>query len=366
MASPESVDFNALMTPVPGENPAGESLRYAGTYDAIQEARRADEDLPQGEWAREIKTADWGAVKQISVEALATKSKDLQIAAWLVEALVKRHGFPGLRDGLRLLRELQEQFWPSLYPVIEDGDLEFRAGPLEWLNEKLPPSIRELPVTQGGEDYSWLRWEESRTVDNLARQNPDAIATATAEGKIAGEQFDKAVSATPRSFYETLLEDITQSREEFARVEQVTDENFGKEAPSLKSIQKAIEDCLTLVEGIVKKKREQDPNYRPAQAAGEEAGAESAPIGAEAAAGQFAGGVFSLEPQSREDAFRRLAAIAAYLKRTEPQSPVSYLLERAVRWTKMPLEEWLGEVIRNDDVLSHLRDTLGIKDRQGT
>jgi hypothetical protein len=27
----------------------------------------------------------------------------------------------------------------------------------------------------------------------------------------------------------------------------------------------------------------------------------------------------------------------------------------------MPLEEWLGEVVRNDDVLQQLRDTLGIK-----
>jgi type VI secretion system protein ImpA len=56
-----------------------------------------------------------------------------------------------------------------------------------------------------------------------------------------------------------------------------------------------------------------------------------------------------------------LAQIAAYLKRVEPQHPVSYLLERAVRWTKMPLEEWLGEVVHSDEVLAHLRDTLGIK-----
>jgi type VI secretion system protein ImpA len=70
---------------------------------------------------------------------------------------------------------------------------------------------------------------------------------------------------------------------------------------------------------------------------------------------------WSGEPRSREEAFQRLAMIAAYLKRTEPQHPVSYLLERAVRWTKMPFEEWLGEVIHSDEVLAHLRDTLGIK-----
>ena len=72
------------------------------------------------------------------------------------------------------------------------------------------------------------------------------------------------------------------------------------------------------------------------------------------------------EPRSREEAFQRLAMIAAYLKRVEPQHPVSYLLERAVRWTKMPLDQWLDEVIHSQDVLNHLRDTLGIKGRDNT
>ena len=56
--------------------------------------------------------------------------------------------------------------------------------------------------------------------------------------------------------------------------------------------------------------------------------------------------------------------IAEYLKRKEPQNPVSYLVERAVRWSKMPLEQWLGEVVQNDEVLFRLRDTLGIKGKK--
>lgn len=72
------------------------------------------------------------------------------------------------------------------------------------------------------------------------------------------------------------------------------------------------------------------------------------------------------EPRNREEAFQRLAVLAAYLKRVEAQHPVTYLLERAVRWTKMPLDQWLGEVVSNQDVLNQLRDTLGIKDRDTT
>src|SRR5436309_14785834 len=125
MPSPEILDFEALLKPIAGDKPAGESLRYQGVYDSIQEARRAEEDLPMGEWQRDVKAADWRTAINLSTEVTANKSKDLQIGVWLLEALVKRHGFAGLRDGLRLLRELQETFWEGLYPEIEEGDLEF-------------------------------------------------------------------------------------------------------------------------------------------------------------------------------------------------------------------------------------------------
>ena len=38
------------------------------------------------------------------------------------------------------------------------------------------------------------------------------------------------------------------------------------------------------------------------------------------------------EPQGREDAYRQLRGIADYLARTEPHSPVPYLIYRAVEW----------------------------------
>jgi type VI secretion system protein ImpA len=371
MALSAVVDLNALLAPISGDKPAGGSVRYAGVYDAIQEARRADDELPMGDWQREAKTADWLTVINLSTEALANKSKAVQLGVLLAEALVKRHGFAGLRDGLRVLRGLQETFWDGLYPEVEDGDLELRAGPLEWLNQKLPGCIQNIPLTQGNKPYSYYHWEESRRVDNLGRQDPSALQAATAEGKITGEQFDGAVGTTERSFYEGTCEDLNQSKEELSKLESVLDGNFGRDAPSFLGIRKAIDDCHALVSPIIKKKREQDPNYRPEPTG--QSGTESIAVGpasdgamevkAVAASGAM---TWSSEPKSREEAFQRLVVIANYLKRVEPQHPVSYLLERAVRWTKMPLEDWLGEVVRNDDVLKHLHDTLGIKAKEGT
>ena len=122
-----------LLNPIPGANPSGANLRYAPVYDKIKEARREDDDAPQGEWAHERKVADWKQVVKLAGESLATKSKDLQLAAWLTEAMLRTEGFAGLLAGLKLLQALLENFWDTLYPEIEDGEAEMRAAPLDWV-----------------------------------------------------------------------------------------------------------------------------------------------------------------------------------------------------------------------------------------
>jgi type VI secretion system protein ImpA len=373
MPSPQTLDIEALLAPIDAENPAGEDLRHEGTYDKIAQARREGDDrdaLQPG-----VKTADWAAVIAVASDALSDKSKDLQIAIWLVEALVKLHGFAGLRDGLTLLRELQRRFWAALYPAVVDGDLEDRMRLLEWLDNKLPLSIRQVPLAQSvdGKLYSWLHWQESRAVDNLGRQNPAAKAEAVAEGKITGEEFDKAVMATPRRFYEELVEDLTQCQEEYEELDRALTEHFGRQGPSLRSIKNALDDYAARVEGIVEEKRKLEPEFvhegrERSSDRGlfdrlrrrEEDPAVSQPGQSSAGVVSFAGGV-PLEPIDRADALRRLAAVADFFRRTEPHSPVAPLVERAIRWGEMPLEKWLEDVIGGDPVLDRVRETLGLK-----
>jgi type VI secretion system protein ImpA len=369
MPSPPILDLETLLTPIEGDNPSGESLRYAGTYDAIQEARRSDDNLDQGEWVREVKYADWQSVIDTATDALATKTKDLQIAVWLVEALVNRHGFPGLRDGLHLLWELQVRFWDSLYPEMEDEeDIDFRAAQLQWLNDKLPASIIQLPITQGlsGVNYSLLNYNESRMVDNLGRRDQEAMQAAIADGKITGEQFDKAMMTTTLDFFQSLFDDMTQVLDEYAKLDEVIDDKYGRESPSLLAIKKVLEDCRTLIKDILQKRgglqpTEMQPSPDSCASEGETTnqGPVAMPVQSTPPPPTIA---LPLEPQDRADALRRLAAVAEYFRRTEPHSPIAYLLQTAVRWGEMPLEDWLHHVIHDDNLLDNIRETLRLKD----
>src|SRR3954453_21744574 len=121
--STASIYTDDLIGPVSLDRPSGVNLRWTAEWDRITEARRADDELEPGKWAKkERKTADWRLVEQLTSVMLRERSKDLQLALWLTEAGVKLHGFSGLREGLRVTRELIVRYWDhGLFPLMEDG-----------------------------------------------------------------------------------------------------------------------------------------------------------------------------------------------------------------------------------------------------
>lgn len=257
------IDTESILTPIEGENPAGENLRYTPTYDAIQEARREDDDLDRGEWDREVKTADWQTVKQLALEALTEKTKDIQIAVWLLEALIRTDGFKGLDVGLSLLAGLMEHFWENLYPEIEDDDLDYRIGPLEFMNDKLWLPIKQAPLTDPatGSGFGWVQWKEATEVG--------ADEEAIAEGKLGIEEFEKAVNRSSKAFYQVLNDQIERCIESFGRFDNLLDEKFGREAPRTADFKQSLEDCLRFVAKTLKQKKELDPDPEPVEAADE-------------------------------------------------------------------------------------------------
>lgn len=263
-----------FLGPVSADQPVGTDLRWTPEWDRIKEARRADDDLESGKWAKkEQKTADWRLVEELASGMLRNRSKDLQLALWLTEAGMKRHGFPGLRDGLRLTRELMVHYWDSgLYPPMEDGP-EDRAGPFEWLNNKLVDSIRAIPITvrdDGGEDYSLSELVDAREVGSEAScRDPygeidtvkkKALDAKLALGQISLDMFDKAVAATKRAPYEELAADFQQTHDEFKALEKTNEEKFGDVPPDLSVCRNALNDIGQEISAILERKRREEPD----------------------------------------------------------------------------------------------------------
>src|ERR1700694_1927803 len=114
MASPPILDFERLLAPIEGANPAGEPL----PFDVRKKLDDARKEINLNQFApddprrpEQPQPADWPGIEHLAQDTLARTSKDLMVAARLTEALVKGHGFGGLCDGLRLLRRLAQECW---------------------------------------------------------------------------------------------------------------------------------------------------------------------------------------------------------------------------------------------------------------
>jgi len=128
--TPEVLDIDELLKPIPGDNPAGVNARISGEVNnllsfVINRTRAADFSPQYSELSDKA--------KQLLIE----RSKDLGVAVRLIEAAVEESGFAAIADGLLLINGLFSSFWDGLYPESEDGDCEARANELTKIEELL-------------------------------------------------------------------------------------------------------------------------------------------------------------------------------------------------------------------------------------
>ena len=321
-----------LLNPIAGGNPAGADLRYDPVYEKIKEARREDDDAPQGEWQHARKVADWPLVIKLAGDALATRSKDLQLAAWLGEAMLRREGFGAFHATLDVTRGLLDKFWEHLYPEIEDGDLEMRAAPLDWIGLKLDIPVKLAPLNRAG--HSYLQYAEARSIGTEQEADGDTARRAKREEAIAArkptiEEFDKAFADTPKAFVKQLATDVAATIASLQALDALARDKFGDLAPSFIKLREVLEEEQRVVGQLLAKKLEQDPD--PVEAAPAVVDAAGAALGGATEGPR----VLSAEPVDRNDAASRVISAARFLRRTEALSPASYLMLRALRWGEL-------------------------------
>jgi type VI secretion system protein ImpA len=350
--------LNRLIAPIPGDHPCGQDLSYAPELDEIREARRQDDtSLAQGDWETEPKVAQWPRVAHQCEALLAERSKDLQVACWYAEAMTNIHSFEGLHFGLQVLEVLVTDFWEFCYPSFDPDNLDERAGKIEWLNRQMSTTVRNLPLTaKASGAYSWIKWNESRQVDNLGLKDPDAKAKALAEGKLSADVFDKAAVSSGLPYYQKLGVQTHAVRAILQRIEKHVDDRFGTDAPSLKDFRDAVADCIDVVDKLIVKlggKMEMVAAQPAAAAANASINALAAP-----SSGHHAQAAAIGQLHTRADAVSALRQAAQFFKLNEPHSPVGHLADRAAKWAEMPLEQWLVSVIKDEGTLGQLRELL--------
>jgi len=373
-----------LLHPIHEDAPVGESLRYSATWDAILQARSADIGLPVGKWQREEKRADWAQVEQLCIDALVTQSKDLQLAVWLAETWIHLYGLEGLAAGAELVRGLHQHYALTMFPVEQPGEtltpdtVEYRVNLVRIFNQKMALEVRFIPVSDpsvsGQLRYSLADLDQKKFEDQARRrENP---GTPLEEDPFRA--FEEADASTSQEFYVTLATQVKRALNEIVILDALLDEVYGKENSGLNAIKRELERILQhlvprlrviVPEAVVEEATDsvipdlgQNVLEKPAIEGGFEYDGVANPPSEwkvsqeEALSAPATGNGVWQGPVNRTQAYEMIRQAADYLARTEPHSPVPYLLRRALRWGSLSLQELLPELLQNPEQLT--ADTL--------
>lgn len=358
MPSDPVIDMDALLAPIPGASPVGVYLRIDGAqsmaYHALKDLaaanRKTEKDAAIAGETEGAAKPDWPAVIERSAAMLRDKTKDLEIASWLLEGLLREHGFAGMRDGFRLYRLMIEQHWDAgLHPMPEDDEgPERRVASLAGLNGEsgdgiLIAPLKRVPVTHGGAGSFGLLSQELAA--DLDKVSPEERQRRIDRGVATEATIKQSAGQTTPEFFQTVLDDLAACREEFGKLCDLVESKCGSVAPPSSNIRNVIDAVETLAKELA------GPVLGAAAVGGEngEGGDGAADTGR--AVGKIG---------TREQAFKTLLDVAQFFRNAEPHSPLPFQLEQAVRWGRMSLPELLTELISDESVRGQLFQRVGI------
>ncbi|HDD45374.1 MAG TPA: type VI secretion system protein TssA, partial [Candidatus Desulfofervidus auxilii] len=126
-------------SPIESNPPCGLDVRYEPEFEELQ--NEIDKlSSPTGG------TIEWSKVLELSSKILTEKSKDLLVTSYLCTALVELKGIEGFVKGLKIYKDMIENFWENLFPPKKR--LRGRIRAIEWWIEKVGNSLKRKEIKE--------------------------------------------------------------------------------------------------------------------------------------------------------------------------------------------------------------------------
>lgn len=303
----------------------------------------------------------WKRLSDQLCETFQKQTKDIELLSWLmVSQLYLDDTLIGFKNTLDLLNTLLTEHFDELNPVIPEASIKAQdeAGKLrESLDFKMAAFSQMVGI---GENDSILYAPMSQ-VRLLGNVSYFTYQSAEMKGECPKlrEDLKKDVSANADK-YKTTIETLKQCKSLCNDIYVLLGSKCqpsGVQTPNFMFIINHLDRILKSVGFLtgfsIEDKKEQTAE-EPVQDNNASSPAEPQTAAVQTVAVQTAGVVnnsqsFELLSKNsevtREQVFEELANIAKYFRSTEPHSPVSYLIEKAIRWGHLSLPELLNELI---------------------
>ena len=375
-----AIDLESLLQPFSEDNVAGADPRadvspqsvYFRLRDARAEARQIERSGDH-DGADTGTPAAWTAVRDHALTILTGIGKDIEVAAWLAEALVRQRGLAGLTQGAELITGLVRDYWNhGLHPGPDEDGLESRTTPIAGLNGvgndgTLMQPLRKLALFDYADQSVVTLWRFERAEEVEGIGEAAKKKQKLASGVLPFRDLEEAARTIGAARLAEIGHEAEATLAAWRALEAVLAEAAGRDAPPSTRVAGVIEKIIRIAERYVPDRLAllragpagtgQDPD-----AAGADAGDAAGEADGEGA-GVLAGETARIAPKrpTREGMLTTLLEVAEFFRTHEPHSPLAYTLDEAVRRARMSWPELLGELVPDPDARAIILSQLGIR-----
>ena len=373
-----------LCSPVSEDHPAGEYLKsnrqlyrpLRNVYNVAQTSLHKLSLNPDPSELEELLIANqenWSELETILLDILQTNSRDLECLVWLAMAqLFSEQPYIRLAHVLNLIEQVVRTFWPDVQPLLPDEKIrssdeqgmareraELQSRPLKLLFGESEDScqiavpLRMLPLV-GSIDYVRYQRDEAELRNQLQELRSEIL-----------DSKDEIVKRINN------MQDVLDALDILDKTLQSCFGELNMAAPGSRFLRKQLDANLlamqNLTDGIIvpwpldaRKSIESEQEISEKTAILKEGLSDTESQSAENGSG-VSGGYSTTVGFDRNQAFHQLRSLAEFFQKTEPQSPMSYLLEKVIRWGYTPLPELMHELLKGDETtLERITELIGM------
>ncbi|MFB0493647.1 type VI secretion system protein ImpA [Methylobacterium sp. OAE515] len=357
-----------LLDPFEEPQPAGEDVRsdaspqslYYRLRDARSEARaaeRAADDDPEFGGAL---PSQWAQVQALATEILRTRGKDVEVGCWLTESLTRLGGLAGLADGAELLAGLIDGFWSQgLFPVDEEDDPEARLAAITGLSGQdrdgsLLQQLRKTVLFERPDGMPVTLWDYERSASLSA--SGTAPDTKSAAAVVPFSEIEAEARGSGLAALRVLDGEIARAASGWGRLEDAIARVVPTQAqPSTGRVRSVLDALRRTTARYVP----EEAPHRPGLA--ETASSDVEPDGSHSQAPAARPDAGQSAEAGRDVLLDQILRIAALFRVNEPNSPIGFTLEEAVRRARLAWPDLLRELVPDPAARSVVTTSVGMR-----
>ncbi|OAN17818.1 hypothetical protein A3K86_02545 [Photobacterium jeanii] len=326
----------------------------------------------------ESNVQNWSALSDSLYDVFKTSSRDIELASWMLTAqVISDSSLQSANNFSGWFASLVQDHWQSLHPILPEGKIraDDDFGKAKEIAEfKLKAFIQ---LTGESEDSSLL-YSPLLMLPLIGDLTYSRYLSEERKGSLAElRQTYHSIAMTHRNDVTLLVNNLDAIRTNLTEIESQV-KQYSQEyllaAPSFQFVLGLLTKLINVIDHIagVKPESQITTSIIEESSSAEEPHTEvnattegeamttsnveqvmvSAPAAIQTVTPVSFTSIADMQVKNRDQAFHQMRELAEFFKKTEPHSPVSYLLEKAIRWGYLSLPELMSEM------LSHQQDTI--------